>query len=682
MNNLTSILRGFKVYLEDLNETSNKDYNTSSSEVSLFMYSNEFKNYLADELNLDSSIFSKSVDEILEMEIENGKLVDPEEETDEDKYTGKENPKENSGEISELTPENNTGSTPVEGIEGQGEFGYSEMDSEKGILQEIDMTDILNNFLQDETVIETLDTDKSGELDEEEIQAFVDTIKGYDGDEEDISLEDILTAAIDIANGDFTLNSEEEIAQEDIMIQTPVSGGQSASSNGFSGGSIPSGVQSTGRAASSNFNMPKTEEKTLDNMTEEELNSELSSAQSQLSEKQSVLASILDGSSSQMQQLQANIDAAYDTYQEQLKLVDEELAAQVDDLKQNIEAKENEITNKEAEISDQEGVVSDSENAYNNAVTTRQTLEASLESLKAIDTSNMDSAQKSSISAQISSLQTQIEEAKTAEEEAKTKWDKAEEKLKQLKEEKEKLISGQGGLDELNQQMTELEAQIVEQYPQIQQYINNYNNAKEEYKTTQAEAASAARAEIQEAQNYVNEVQTAINNIKNTEIVNDTITEANLSNGDDIVDFAYQFLNYSESEVEGALNTSLPDGLWCAAFVKEVLAARGENVPEWYQNIENKNYCPNIYNAAAQAGALINQEDVKPGDLVIFYDVDTDGGRWAHIGFVVSYENGILTTIEGNSYGDSQNPQRHVAERTYNLYGDTDWVEDFAFARM
>ena len=75
--NISSLIQGFSSYLESLNEVSPKEYNTNSSSISIFMYSSEFKTYLSEELEIsDSSIFSKSINDILSMDVVNGKLVE------------------------------------------------------------------------------------------------------------------------------------------------------------------------------------------------------------------------------------------------------------------------------------------------------------------------------------------------------------------------------------------------------------------------------------------------------------------------------------------------------------------------------------------------------------------------------------------------------------------------------
>ena len=78
MNNL-AIITGFKEFLKELNETSDKKYDVSTSS-SIFQYDSEFKQYLHNNLNIDTtSIFSKSVDEIMDMELVDGQFVEEEE---------------------------------------------------------------------------------------------------------------------------------------------------------------------------------------------------------------------------------------------------------------------------------------------------------------------------------------------------------------------------------------------------------------------------------------------------------------------------------------------------------------------------------------------------------------------------------------------------------------------------
>ena len=541
--NINTLKLGFANYLENISEISNKTYENLDSDISIFMYSTEFKNYISDELDVDPKILSMSINDILKMDIVNGKLVDPDEEAalqDESSIEDAEETqeKETTEEITEeepANPEEPEGITDPEASITDTEMINPDIPlTENGETQvlnaeEFSITDMLNEFFEADAFKSVIDTDESGDLNEEEITTFLSAISGLDGDEENISLEDILNAAEAINEGEFSLAAEEEIPEEpETMEEESISAEPVSSVSGSSGTNTAGNTGSAGTVGTggTSFSSQGVEEKTLDNMTKEELNSELSSAQSDLSDKQSALSAILDGSDPQIQQLQQNIDDAYDIYQKELEKVDEDMAAEVDELKQSIDAKEAEIDAKEQEISDQEGVVADSETAYNNAVSTRESLEASLSTLKSINTSDMEESEKASLASRISALETQIAEAKQAEEEAEQTRDEAQEKLDTLEEEKEELISGEGGLNELNEQMTELEAQIADKYPAIQEYMDAYNNAKDEYNTAKETAITSAKADVTEAQNYVNDIQTEINKKDNEEQSYEILKEA------------------------------------------------------------------------------------------------------------------------------------------------------------
>lgn len=509
--NISSLIQGFSSYLENLNETSEKNYNTSSSNVSIFMYSSEFKSYIADELDIaDSSIFSKSINDILSMDVVNGKLVENKDENTDSFETSEDN---EADETNSIQPEENIpnqNETPAAENTNSGEIAQEGGEEGTEVL-----TDLLNNLFQDESVISALDTDNSGELDKEEISSFIETINGTDGDANNLTLDDILAGIEQIkekANETETAEEETEPETEEINQAQNVaaSTGTPASSSGsFSGGST--GGSSIPSSSSNN----SVQEKTLDNMTREELNSELSTAESDLTEKQGALSALYDGSDSNLQALNENMENLYDTYLEELETVDEEMAEQVDTLKQDIDSKQDEIDAKDQEIADQEGVVSNAEAAYNNAVSNTQQLKSSLSSLQSTDTSNMDDSQIAELNSKIAELQSKVTEAEQAEDDAKQAWDDAEDALDTLNEQRDSL---QTELDNLNNDMTELEAEIVEKYPEIQESLNAYNEAKQEHDNYKSEAITSAKSEIESAQNYVNEINTAINNLDNKEI--------------------------------------------------------------------------------------------------------------------------------------------------------------------
>ena len=645
--NFETLKIGFKLYLEGLEDISNKEYITDNSEISIFMYSNEFKNYLSDELNCDASIFSKSINDILSMDVVNGKLVENKDENTDSFETSEDN---ETDETNSIQPEENIpnqNETPAAENTNSGEIAQEGGEEGTEVL-----TDLLNNLFQDESVISALDTDNSGELDKEEISSFIETINGADGDANNLTLDDILAGIEQIkekANETETAEEETEPETEEINQAQNVaaSTGTPASSSGsFSGGST--GGSSIPSSSSNN----SVQEKTLDNMTREELNSELSTAESDLTEKQGALSALYDGSDSNLQALNENMENLYDTYLEELETVDEEMAEQVDTLKQDIDSKQDEIDAKDQEIADQEGVVSNAEAAYNNAVSNTQQLKSSLSSLQSTDTSNMDDSQIAELNSKIAELQSKVTEAEQAEDDAKQAWDDAEDALDTLNEQRDSL---QTELDNLNNDMTELEAEIVEKYPQIQESLNAYNEAKQEHDNYKSEAITSAKSEIESAQNYVNEINTAINNLDNKEIEKEySMNQYDAEEGERLVDVAKQMLGRYGSSTG-----------YCATGVSRTMSmaygiSMGGNGCDWDTNMD-KLVAEGMFTEVTSDYPTSGDLSSLPAGAVVCWEATggTNGGgaQYGHVtiadgnGGEISdhYASNIYTSIGGRS---------------------------------
>lgn len=646
--NISSLIQGFSSYLENLNETSEKNYNTSSSNVSIFMYSSEFKSYIADELDIaDSSIFSKSINDILSMDVVNGKLVENKDENTDSFETSEDN---EADETNSIQPEENIpnqNETPAAENTNSGEIAQEGGEEGAEVL-----TELLNNLFQDESVISVLDTDNSGELDKEEISSFIETINGADGDANNLTLEDILAGIEQIkekTNETETAEEETEPETEEINQAQNVaaSTGTPASSSGsFSGGST--GGSSIPSSSSNN----SVQEKTLDNMTREELNSELSTAESDLTEKQGALSALYDGSDSNLQALNENMENLYDTYLEELETVDEEMAEQVDTLKQDIDSKQDEIDAKDQEIADQEGVVSNAEAAYNNAVSNTQQLKSSLSSLQSTDTSNMDDSQIAELNSKIAELQSKVTEAEQAEDDAKQAWDDAEDALDTLNEQRDSL---QTELDNLNNDMTELEAEIVEKYPEIQESLNAYNEAKQEHDNYKSEAITSAKSEIESAQNYVNEINTAINNLDNKEIEKEySMNQYDAEEGERLVDVAKQMLGRYGSSTG-----------YCATGVSRTMSmaygiSMGGNGCDWDTNMD-KLVAEGMFTEVTSDYPTSGDLSSLPAGAVVCWEATggTNGGgaQYGHVtiadgnGGEISdhYASNIYTSVGGRS---------------------------------
>lgn len=151
-----------------------------------------------------------------------------------------------------------------------------------------------------------------------------------------------------------------------------------------------------------------------------------------------------------------------------------------------------------------------------------------------------------------------------------------------------------------------------------------------------------------------------------------------LTKGEQVLNFAKQFLGYSGEDGSADIffkYTPYPDAKagpteWCAAFVSYVVEESGIEVPEWFESIENKGLCNDIYTAAKEADAIVDKEDVRPGDIILF-DKYSEESHWQdHIGIVTAVdEDGTIHTIEGNAdsgkYENSSDDPGTVLEKEY-----------------
>lgn len=88
---------------------------------------------------------------------------------------------------------------------------------------------------------------------------------------------------------------------------------------------------------------------------------------------------------------------------------------------------------------------------------------------------------------------------------------------------------------------------------------------------------------------------------------------------------------------------------WGAGFVDYVLTKNpsADQTASWYTDITNTYWQVNVDNAAKAANALVEPQDAKAGDIIVF-DYDKDNSM-DHIALVVAVEGDKIITIDGNS---------------------------------
>ena len=605
--NFTEIKAGFETYLENLYGKSEVNKENGQESLNLFDYNEELKDYLFNELNLDPNSLEGSFSEILDKA---------------------------------LVQNVNSGK------DGENNF----------------VTEYLFDLLKDNDFIKTIDLNGDNKLDNDEIKQFMEYISVNDNNIENISYNDIYEGVNQVKNGEYIQTQLENgnisdenankilnnLQNENIQntnnvqatTQTNNASNVAASNNAPSGGNIPNEEEQEQVWVAG--------QTSLAGKTEEELQKMKAEKQEKADEERNKLNSIFNGSDSGVKLRETNVQNAYEVYMRRLEEEKVDKAI-LENMINNIEAKEAEIDSKELEISNQEATVSKNENTYNSAVSTRENLESALSALQGA--SSDDPEEQAAIDAQIAALEGQVQAARTAEEQAKEELENSKEKLEALEGEKDNL---EGELETLNAEKEQFEASILQQIgPNIAEAMNNYNNAKNslnEYKQT---AAQNAKTRIDAAQNEVSEIEKVITDTKNRSA---SIEFSPNIMGKNIVQEALKYLDYNEANGKAdeflyKWHSSSRQTGWCAAFVSYVMEQVSKNtsseIPNWYQEIENQYWQVNVHRAAEKAGALIEQDQAQSGDIVLF-DYDGDG-TMQHIGIVYAIEGNTMYTIEGNS---------------------------------
>ncbi len=557
--NFETLKIGFQSYLEELTKDTDKPVTAQSGSVSIFMYSSEFKDYLVDEIGADVSIFTKSINEILQMDFENGKLVEKEDETNSDSFeketddtsefmtdalneafadenviaaldsdkSGDLNQEEINIFLNGLADEEN-GNISFDSLAAamteiqNGEFSLEETadDSETGQTETDKITELLNNVYTNKTVIKTLDLDGDGELSDEEKAKFEEFIKGYDGDDSKLSEEDIKMAVQDIIDGKFsyditsdTVETDEDTVQETTQTESSTAAGDSSDSSVSNTGSTNSsgGVSSANTSGGSTTASETTASDTnsLNNMSLEELETERTKRQGEVDEARQTINDVYAGNTDAMQEAQAEYEDAREAYDEAVEN-DENISQDLKDRREeNLDAIESQqsiidnlnidINNKEGEISSQESVVSADE--------------SNLSSLKsALSVLNGQSSDDSEKQAEIEAKKAELESAIA---EAEEQLEQDEQTLKNLEEElselKTQLEEEETTLAELEEERSEIEQEITETCsPETKAALQAFNEAKENVQTVKDSELRSAKADLTEAQSALDEVNNQI----------------------------------------------------------------------------------------------------------------------------------------------------------------------------
>lgn len=549
-------------------------------DISIFMYSEEFKNYIIEQTGADSSLFSKNISEIMSMDFENGRFVTTEN-TKTDNFED-----ENGSSLmtdllnNALIDENiinaidydKSGDLSIEEIsqmlyEITGNKDEITFDNLAQAISEIQTNNkeeiiaessknITNRLLEKvygtPAVIKALDLDGDGKLNEEERAKFEEFITGYDGEQSaELSEADIKRAYDDILNGKFSYdNNLEEVSKEiDTKVAEELAQKETASTNetsntsgtgDVSGSSVTAGTAGSSNSFSSS-NAASVETKSYENMSLEQLESEKTSKQSEVQDAREDINAVHSGENSAVKTAEDNLaeaKEAYDKAVENDEQISNELKEQREENLEAISEKENDINNLKVNINDKEAEISKQKSAISSCKSNISALTSTLNSLSAQTSDDPE------VQAQIEAKKAEVE-AKLAE--AETKLNEEESKLEALENEKSeleaKLKEEETTLSKLEEKRSEIEAEIQKNCaPETKEALEKYNEAKENVQ-------SVREAELQKAQEVLTKAESELEEINNQ--INIKKAEATKKeNSVSTFDFELNLSDIQENELE------------------------------------------------------------------------------------------------------------------------------------
>ena len=513
--------------LQDL-KSDPKKQDLTTEDISIFNYSDEFKEFIADEYDIDETALSSDISEILSMEFDElDKLVYPQEESEE---------------------------------------GNSEKNKANNII-----TGFLNTLFSDEKMKKQIDADGDGKISDEEKENFLNTVGAMDGDDKTISMDDLLKTMEKSEKGEFEIKESKDTKEIEGTQNT-----SGRSSSGSFGSSSPSSSPKTQET-------PKEESKIPDfsKMTKEEIKTELGNAEKNITDGQDLANSILDGTEENYAEMKAQADEAYKNYQDELKVLDEDMAEELDTHVKNVEEKEKARDEKLLAVLDQSLVLSDAETTYTECQETTKSveetlsgLESSLSNLKGSLSGAKDEEkagikeQIAAVEAQIETTKTELEEARQAEDEAKTAVTEAQKILTTLDEEANLATED---VQKAQEEKTAYEQEIAEKYPQIQELQNTYNECKNNSEKYKAIAFSEVVQVISDNQDIKNAAKIELSKLEDTEKANAIKKDLKLD------PMAMYNAEAGQKLKEAALTTRGTTGLCLAGVHESLMEAYGLN---------------------------------------------------------------------------------------------------------
>ena len=436
-----------------------KEDNNENIKVNIFEKTEEFKDYITNVLEIDAENQNLLISDLMRLEIKEGKFIEKDEQKTDD-----------------VKAEKSEGNKLIK---------------------------FLNSLLSDKEIIEKLDSDKSGDLNKEEIQEFVENIN---------AIEEIFDCIIKIAKGEYNKEEETKVnslneayVNENTMI--PEGNSWRPVYTNYNNYNPTSYAKATGNEI--------TEKKDVTNMSKAELETEREKVQTTITDKKKELDEVNNDTAPDVKSLKDAMEENYKLYHDKLEKIAPELAKMLEDLTKKETDAQKAYDDKQKDFDVAVETLNDSENNLKIAQSTLESFETRLAQLNSIDTSKYSGEKLAEFNDKKTKLQAEIAIKKQAVTDATAARDKALEAKNKI--ETEELPKLKENLENAKKNKEECETKIQEQKPEIKELQEKYLQSKDAYENKKSEMIAKIQEEIKFSQNKIQKLDVELAKRKNWE---------------------------------------------------------------------------------------------------------------------------------------------------------------------